>query len=186
VPDLDRDVDPIVMRCLSKDPAERFEDGTALAAVLKARHAGAAHPVTVHDDDQPDAAPSPVRRAVIAMLTAAVVVGLLGLGLWAVLHEPRRALPGAGAAEQPEQDRGRDRGSSTASTLPSSEEAVLSSDSSPDPEATRSPTPGEERTRDRSSAEEAGAPAEDQDDATPTPEPTLDSTPEPTPSETAG
>jgi serine/threonine protein kinase len=185
VADLDREVDEIVMRCLAKDPAERFEDGAALATALNTRDPGTAHPVTVHDDEHLDVAPSRVRRTVIAALTAAIVVGLLGLGLWAVLQEPRRALPAAGASEQPEQARGGAQGSSSAPATPSEEEAVLSSDSSPDPAATRSPTPREERTRDRAPAE-GGAPAEDQDDARPSPEPSRESTPEPTPSETAG
>jgi eukaryotic-like serine/threonine-protein kinase len=186
VPDLDRDVDEIVLRCLAKDPAERFEDGTALATALTTREPGTAPPVTVPDDGHLDVSPSRVRRTVVAALTAAVVVGLLGLGLWAVLQEPRRALLGADASEQQEQDRGDTQGSSTAPATPSEEEAVLSSDSSPEPAATQSPTPREERTRDRAPAEGAGAPAEDQDDATPSPEPSQESTPEPTPSETAG
>jgi serine/threonine protein kinase len=185
VPDLDHEVDAIVLSCLAKDPAERFEDGTALAAALNARDSGTAHPVTVHDDEHPHAAPSRVRRTAVAALTAAVVVGLLGLGLWAVLQEPRRALPGAEASEQSRQARGR-QGPSTAPTIPSSDEAVLSSDSSPDPAATQSPAPREERTRDRAPGEGAGAPDDDQDDATPSPEPSPESTPEPTPSETAG
>jgi serine/threonine protein kinase len=184
VADLDRKVDEIVMRCLAKDPTERFEDGTALATALNTRDPGTAHPVTVHDDEHLDVAPSRVHRTVVAALTAAIVVGLLGLGLWAVLQEPRRALPGA--TELPEQGRRGAQGSSTAPAIPSSEEAELSSDSSPDPAATQSPTPKEQRTGDQAPAEGAGAAAEDQDDATPSPEPSQESTPEPTPSETAG
>jgi cytoskeletal protein RodZ len=173
------------LRCLAKDPAERFEDGSALATALNTREPGTAPPVTVHDDGHHDVAPSRVRRTVVAALTAAVVVGLLGLGLWAVLQEPRRALPGADATEQREQDRG-DQGSSTPTATPSEEEAVLSSDSSPEPAATQSPAPREEHTRDRAPAEGAEASAEDRDDGTPSPEPSQESTPEPTPSETAG
>jgi eukaryotic-like serine/threonine-protein kinase len=186
VPDLDREVDEIVLRCLAKDPADRFEDGTALAAALNAREPGTAPPVTVHDNEHHDVTSSRVRRTVVAALTAAVVVGLLGLGLWAVLQEPRRALPGAGATERPGQERGRVQGTSTSPAVPSSEEAVLSSDSSPDPAATESPAPRDERTRDRAPAEGAEAAAEDLDNATPSPEPSPESTPEPTPSETAG
>jgi eukaryotic-like serine/threonine-protein kinase len=182
VPDLDREVDEIVLRCLGKDPAERFEDGTALATALNAREPGTAHTVTAHGDEHLDVAPSRVRRAVVATLMAAVVVGLLVLGLWAVLQEPRRALPSAGATEQTEQGGGA-QGSSTPTALPSSEEAVLSSDSSPEPAATQSPAP-REGTRDRAPSE--GAAAGDQDNATPSPEPSPESTPEPSPSETAG
>jgi hypothetical protein len=138
----------------------------------------------VHDDGHLDVAPSRVRRAVIATLTAAVVLGLVGLGLWAVSQEPRRALPGAGSTEQPGQDRAR-QGSSTSPATPSSEEAVLSSDSSPDPATTQSPAPTKERGRDRAPAEGAGEAVED-NNATPSPAPSLESTPEPTPSETAG
>ena len=185
VPDLDRDVDKIVMRCLAKDPADRFEDGTALAAALHTGDAGAAHLVTVQDDEHLDGAPSHVRRTVVATLTAAVVVGLLGLGAWAVLQEPRRALPGADSTEDAESDRGRARDSSTSPADESSDEAVLSSDSSPEPAATRSPTRRQERTRDRVPAERGEAPAEDED-ATPSPEPSPEPTPEPTPSESAG
>jgi eukaryotic-like serine/threonine-protein kinase len=184
VPDLDREVDEIVLRCLAKDPAERYEDGAALATALNTREPGTAHPVTVHDDEHLDVAPSRVRRILVATLTAAVVVGLLGLGLWAVSQEPRRALPGA--TEQPEKAREDARGSPTAPAVTSPEEAVLSSDSSPDPEATQSPAPRQEGTRDRAPAEGAGTVAEDQIDATPTPEPSPESTPEPTPSETPG
>jgi serine/threonine-protein kinase len=183
VPDLDREVDEIVLRCLAKDPAERFEDGTALATALNTREPGTALPVTVHDDEPLEVAPSRVRRAVVATLMAAVVVGLLALGAWAVLQEPRRALPGA--TEQSERPRGGAPRSSTPTPIPS-EEAVLSSDSSPDPSATQSPAPSQERTRDRAPAEGAGTAAEDELDATPSPEPSPESTPEPTPSETAG
>jgi eukaryotic-like serine/threonine-protein kinase len=191
VPDLDHEVDSIVLRCLAKDPADRFDDGTALAEALNAGDAGSVPPVPMHDDENFAAAPSVLRRTLVATLIAAVLVGLLGLGFWAAFQEPRRDLPGAGAIEQPGQDRSRVGGSATPGDIPSSEQAVFSSDPSPDPAATRSPT-SDESKRDRGSAPAEGAvpPAEDGGGAAPSPEPspepTPELTPEATPSEAAG
>jgi serine/threonine protein kinase len=186
VPDLDHEVDSIVLRCLAKDPADRFDDGTALAEALNARDAGSMHPVPMHDDEYFADAPSRVRRTVVAVLTATLLVGVLGLGVWAASQEPRRDLPGAATTEQPGRDRSRVGGSATPSAIPSSEQAVFSSDPSPDPGATRSPAPEEsERDRDSARLEGAESPADD-GGASPSPEPTPESTPEASPSEAAG
>jgi eukaryotic-like serine/threonine-protein kinase len=184
VPDLDYGVDSIVLRCLAKEPSDRFDDGEELAAALNARDAGGVHPVLMHDDeDHLGDVPSGARRALVAMMTAALLVGLLGLAVWAAFSEPRRDLPGAGAGEQRGQDRSRVEGSATPAATPSSEQAVLSSDRSPNPAATQSPSSSDARRGDRGTApaEEAGAPADGNSAPTPSPEPSPEPTQEPTP-----
>jgi serine/threonine protein kinase len=186
VPDLDQGVDSIVLRCLAKEPADRFDDGAALAAALHSRDARSGHPAPMDDDEEYLAAPSGARRALVAMLTAALLVGLLGLVVWAAFSEPRRDLPGAGTSEQPGQDRSR---SATPAAAPSSEQAVFSSDHSPDPAATQSPASSKTRGGDRGTAAgDAGAPAQGGAPAPspePSPEPTQEPTPEATPTEAA-
>jgi serine/threonine protein kinase len=186
VPDLDYGVDSIVLRCLAKEPSDRFDDGAALAAALNARDAGVVHPVPMHDDeDHFGDAPSGARRALVAMATAALLVGLLGLTVWAAFSEPRRDLPGAGAGEQPGRDRSRGGGPATPAATPSSEQAVFSSES-PSPAATESPSSSDGRERDPgTSAGDTGAPADGNSAPTPTPspEPTQEATPEATPTD---
>jgi eukaryotic-like serine/threonine-protein kinase len=100
VPELDEDVDSIVLRCLDKDPARRFDDGRTLAAALSARDAGSPDPIPLHDEeDYFPRSPSLARRAFVALVTAALVIGLLGLGGWAAFREPRRDLPGTRTSE---------------------------------------------------------------------------------------
>jgi serine/threonine-protein kinase len=183
VPDLDYGVDSIVLRCLAKEPFDRFDDGAALAAALSARDAGVVHPVPMHDDEDGDA-PSNARRALVAMVTAALLVGLLGLAVWAAFSEPRRDLPGAGTGEQPGRDRSRVGGSATPAATPSSEQAVFSSES-PSPATTQSPSPNDGGERDPgTSAEDTGAPADGNSAPTPSAEPSSEPDQEPTPEAT--
>lgn len=81
VPDLDPALETLVLRCLSKDPEGRYPDGAALAVALEdPLEAQALFPL---HDDWDDEVPRTGRRVLAGLVMAALLVGLLGAGVWA-------------------------------------------------------------------------------------------------------
>ena len=139
VPDLDRALDDLVMRCLAKDPQLRFADGSALAAALDdPPEAPALFPLPNDlDEDFEDAAPAG-RRVLVGIGITAVVLGLLGAGVWAASGDPSSDRPRSydqetfnrGRGEEPKRKR---PSPSPSETFDDSETTVVSDQSSPSP-----------------------------------------------------
>ena len=176
IADLDPELDVVVMRCLAKNPNDRFADGAHLAGALKdpttAAAAAYSTAAMTGDDDSPwmvTEGPGALRRF---LTVVAVVVCLLALASVAVWSSGRDDPPGPLSRDLETEDAGeptsrgerkKDRGNKE------EEEAQVSSF---DP--TPAPSP---------SATEAAA-TRDKPDREPDPEPTQEPEPEPEPEPT--
>lgn len=198
VPDLDPAIEGLVMRCLSKDPAHRFLDGSALAAALEdPRDAPALFPFPEDLDDDLEDEPSAVRRILTGIAITAVTLGLLAAGVWAAAGGPTEERPQS--YDQETVDRGANDdggGPKRAKPLPaetdSSNDAVVSDQASPSPTPeTREGNGKRAGDGDRGGSGGGGGPTAPS--PTPQPEPTqepspastAEPTPEPSPEPTA-
>jgi formylglycine-generating enzyme required for sulfatase activity/dienelactone hydrolase len=77
-PDIPADVEPIVMRALAKDPAQRYESAAAMRADLATAHARLTRP--------PDAA---WRRPVVFVPVALLLIAAAGFGAWQMVQARR-------------------------------------------------------------------------------------------------
>ncbi len=94
-PDLPRRLDPIVSRCLAKNPDERFRTAGELNAALAGLRDDLSSP-----SGAPRTAPSPSARRLIWSLIAAVIL-VSGLLLWWQGRSPSRTLPEPGPPTAP-------------------------------------------------------------------------------------
>jgi serine/threonine-protein kinase len=139
VPDLDPELVALVMRCLRKQPGERFDDGNDLAAALErfARHSTVtvgATALIAHDEDIVEGAPDQPNRAGWMLASAAVVAVLVVIGVALALNRPteeagaRQPVP---SASKTESDKPRKRKPSpTVTTTTTTEAGVPSPDAS--------------------------------------------------------
>jgi serine/threonine-protein kinase len=142
VADLDPGLEELVLRCLAKDPEERFADGSALAAALDdPGEAPLLFPLPHQlDDDLEEFAPVG-RRILTGIGITGLVVGLLAAGVWAAARQRVEERPRSYDQETVDrggQDARRERPTPSA-TYDASDTTVVSD------EATPSPSPSDER-----------------------------------------
>ena len=196
VPDLAPALDDLVMRCLAKDPEDRFADGSALAAALEdPREAPALFPLQSDLNGGFEEDPPTGRRVLTGIAITAVVLGLLAVGVWAAAGDPSPDRPQS--YDQETFDRKRDEGPSRKRPSPSptdtfdgSTTSAVSDQASPSPTATQ---PAKDRPRDddrgdggTSTGGGGGGPAPSPEpEPVPTEEPSPQPTEEPSPVPTA-
>ena len=188
IEDLEPALDELVMRCLAKDPEERFADGSALAAALDdPREAPALFPLPGDLDGDFDHDPPAGRRVLAGIAITAVVLGVLAAGVWAAAGDRPPDRPQSYDQEtfdrrKDEQPRPKRPIPSPTDTFDSSDASVVSEQASPSP----SPTQAESRDRARDdhragggggSNGGGGGPAPSPE---PEPEPTQEPSPQPT------
>ena len=155
-------VDAIALRCLAKEPSERFASGAELAGALE-------QALDVGSTSRPSAAAAGVHtsRRPLAFVAVAVLV-LVALGAWG-MGQDRAGSPAQAASELPKVEVTNRR---TPSPTPSPSETQPAADSPPTPSPSESPrpeSPGEEQP-----------PNEPPDEPSPEPDPSAEPTPEPT------
>ncbi len=189
---IDPHLEALVMRCLAKDPEERFGDGTELAIALEdPAEAPALFPVgfgepATFDDQRPGG-----RRVLTGLLIAGALVGLLAVGVWAS-GDGDEVRPRSFDSETVDRREAKPEDKKAPSpTVPTVTEQN-------DVASSPTPTPSPTKTRDASdqgSARGSGAGSGGSDPqpqpvpsskptVEPTPEPTAEPTPEPTPEPT--
>ena len=181
IPDLDPDLEAIVMRCLQKDPDERFEDGRALGAALEAPAAAAAFlPPTAGELEDYDEEPR--SRSVLAtLLIVGSILALLTAGVWAASREPDP--PREVSQDLETENRGAVTGRRKASPSPSSTQdattTTVSTSTSPSPGP--SPTKADqEEEREPVQRPRPGSGGGGGGYVEPSPEPTTEPSPQPT------
>jgi serine/threonine protein kinase len=183
-PDLSPAVDAIVLRCLAKDPAERYANGDELADALENYDEGAPVIAAGPDlTDEDDFEPTDNSRRVLVGTT--LILLLLGLATAGVLaanrsEAPQDAEPFAFATAAPGKPK------NTGSPSPSASPTTLNSA----PVAASSPTPSPSPTEEEKKKKDGGTTDEDpeptpESEPTPTPEPTPEPTTEPSPAPSA-
>ena len=173
-------IDELVLRCLAKDPSERYADGYELAAALRAGEAGA--PIAPASEEPLDESRSP--RLLVASVASALALGLGGFLI---------ASPSSPIAPSAEADTGSslpidpERGATpTESATPYEIDAATVSSTDPTPSPSSTSGPGERKNvRSGVTSDDAGDPATEDE---PEPDETVPSEeepePEPTPEET--
>jgi serine/threonine-protein kinase len=174
VPDLDPELERLVMKALAKEPSDRFEDGAQLAAALASIDEG----VSFADDDAADAPVPAWRRPGLIGAAALSLVALLAAGVLALggFEDP------TASAEAETQDTEAPRKRAKPKPTASAPVAVQTSPT-PSPTATdaRKKRAGDGSTS-GSGDSETEEPVEEPVEPEPTSEPTP--TPEPEPTET--
>ena len=179
VPDLDPDLEAIVLRCLDKDPDQRFEDGRALGAALEEPASAAAFlpPEVVDEDDYLDYEPASAGRRVVALVLAALVISLLAAAVVAGGRDdggPSEMSQDLETENQGKRNRRRPSPSPTAAAT------TVSGSTAPAP----SPSPTKEKNEENEEIDEpktrSGGDTSGGDDTDPTPAPTTEPSPEPT------
>jgi serine/threonine-protein kinase len=189
--DVDAVLDALVLRCMAKDPAERFDDGNALAAEIESVLAGGPAivppPAPLAEPDTGEILFESDRKS--GLFVAVLIAALLVAGAAAALIGGRADTPPATASvpeSSPSADRdGRKRPSPRASvdSAPVAEVATSPSAAVAPEEEPPEPAEGEEPERVHS----GGSSSQPEEEPTPepvdepTPEPTEEPTPEPTP-----
>ena len=190
-PDLSPAVDAVLLRCLAKDPEERFADGNALAEVLENFDHSAVIPaggyVDLVDDDDEYTLSSHGRRVLVGTTLILLLFGLAAAGVVA----SNRSEPSSGgepfAFESSTPTKPRKTSPSPSPTISSS-----TIDSAPVAANSPSPTPTPEKPkREKPREPEVEEPVSSptpEPDPTPTEQPTEEPTqePSPEPSQTAG
>ncbi|MDQ3964179.1 MAG: protein kinase [Actinomycetota bacterium] len=177
VPDIGNEVDAIVLRCLAKDPEERFSDGNELAVALEHPERVAAAAPLLEEDFIPAQAWW-ARRGVL--VGATLVIGLAALGV-SVLA--RGDAPNAMADDELDDVGGLDVGRRSKSPSTRGTRSVEKPTPTPSPskKQDKTATPRRERQQDEESSPRRTADPEPTPSATDeaTPEPTSDSSPAP-------
>jgi len=171
-PDLDAAVDAIVLKCLAKDPGERFTDGNELAEILSR---GPAAITVLEETATPIAAATgwTRRRSLAVAALALLLLGGVAVGVIARNHD----VPPASADEgyEPMEDVGGLR----IQRSPSASDDTADRDASPSPSP--SDTPSGMRSRSPKPQKASGG---DKEESEPSPEPTPTEEEEPSPEPT--
>ena len=168
VPELDAGTDAVVMKCLAKDPEERFANGTELADVLSS---GTGPLALLEDMVQPAAAATgwTRRRTLIAWSLALVLLAGLAVG---VVGRGDDQPPVADEGYEPMDEVGGLRIKKTRSPSP---EAAVDEQGSPSPTPTKSHVEPSETPAPKETAK-----THERREPSPDPTPTEEPTPEPT------
>ena len=189
IADLDPALEELVMRCLAKDPEERFADGSALAAALDdPREAPALFPLPGDLDEDFDHDAPAGRRVLTGIAITAAVLGVLAAGVWAAAGDPSSDRPQSYDQEtfdrrKEEDPRPKRPSPSPTDTFDSSDASVVSEQASPSPSPSRAESKDGSRDDDRGggggggSNGGGGGPAPSPE---PEPEPTEEPSPQPT------
>ena len=178
VPDLDPDIDAIVMACLAKDPAARFPNGSELAEALEGR-AVIPVPAAVSPAETTGelyAEPPIERNSKRALVGGLLVVAFLVALAFGVMALARRTEPVARA----------DNGKATTSeprrtATPSSPEGDVDGVVAvPEPTSSPAPSPTESEEPEEAAADARSEGGGDDTQSEPEPEPTTEPTTEPT------
>jgi eukaryotic-like serine/threonine-protein kinase len=115
---LDPSLEHLILRCLAKDPADRFADGSELAAALGDPRVEPAAMTTVVPSGavETDESPTPWSRFARATAVAALILGLLAAGVWAMVRDPGPERVPSVDQERVERDPGRERRSPSPET----------------------------------------------------------------------
>ena len=174
VPDIDPALEDLVLRCLAKDPEQRFPEGTALAVALDDPYEAAALFPTGYEYEEIEE-PTFGQRILSGAMIVFLVLALLAAGVWAAVRPEPDERPQSYDQETidrgGEPDRKRPRPTPTATTEYTDSAAVPAGASSPAP----GPSPKQEtREPERDGGGGGGGSYE------PEPEPTTEPSPEPT------
>lgn len=185
-PDLSPGVNAIVLRCLAKDPGERFEDGAALATALEAFDGSlpAAAPVALDvTTGHAAAAPANSRRVLVGTTMILLLLGLAAAGVLAA----NRSKPASGGEPFTfESSSPADNSDEDASPSPSP--SLTSPSTAPVAASSPSPTPSAAQRKKKQkdgNKNQTGEPKPDpspEPDPTPAESPTTDPEPSPEPS----
>ena len=179
LPDLDPDLEAIVMRCLQKDPDERFEDGRALGAALEEPASAAAFlPPTAGELEDYDEAPRG-RRVLATLLIVGSILGLLTAAVLAASREPE--LPREISHDLETENQGTVTKRRKASPSPSATQDGTATTVATSPSPSPSPTePEEDEEQEPVQRPRSGGGGGGGGYVEPSPEPTAEPSPQPT------
>lgn len=184
VPDLDPALEALILRCLAKDPEDRYPDGAALAVALEDPvEALAIFPVGLDEDDEVGGG----RKVLAAVLMTLLLLALLAAGVWAA---GRNSAQRQQSYDQETVDRGakpgesRDRAKASPAQAEPAEYTGSSSGGGPAPSPSPSPTI-QEKENERPSSGGGDPGGGTSSDEKPETEPSPEASPEPTPEPTA-
>ncbi len=184
---LDPGIDAVVLRCLAKDPEERFPDGDALAKVLGAARLGgplvlaaaAEHSYADPDDEEPVRQP----RLLAGSLVTLLLLSLLSVSyFWQKARADRDGKPEVSVEEQGKDEAGGDNDKNKKKADDRSPEEGITAEAEPAvvSSPTPSPSPSDQEQERKSDREpQGGSEAPEQEDE-PAPQPTEQPDPEPT------
>ena len=178
-PDLSPTVDAIVLRCLAKDPAERYANGDELADALENYDESApVFAAAVDLDDEEDFELSDGNRRVLVGTT--LILLLLGLATAGVLAANRSPAPTDAepfSFETNAPGKPKNTGSPTPSSSPTSVSSAPVAATSPSP----TPSPKAKKTEKDSGNKDSDPAPTPEPEPTPTPEPSPEPSAEPSP-----
>ena len=156
VEDVDPALDALVLRCLEKDPADRFQDGNELAGAIDSVMSGDADhttfmPTTLHDDedDELDHLRTPTgRRVLLGSALALLLAIVIGVALVAASGSPDESAEADPSVESP--DASREPNKRKASASPTASTATTTTGTTP------SAAPEEDGVEDGSGSTDTG------------------------------
>ena len=183
LPDIDPALEELVLRCLAKDPADRYPDGNALAVALEdPLEARAIFPIVVDAEDDDEVAPR--HRVLAGAFITLLILGLLGAVVWAGVRDsgPRERSYDQETVDEGAAERRAKRREAPAD--PTTEPASLTgstSSTTPSPSPTETGGQRKEGRDSGGSGSSGGGSSAEPDDPEPEPEPSPEPTAEPSP-----
>lgn len=184
-PSLSGEIDALVLRCLSKDPCDRFADGNALARAIDGLAAETMMgPAFAPMEEDLEAFVEDAPRRKVGLVPVLVVIGLLGLASVGVLASVGEDPP-AEASTAPEAQssvKGK-KARKDPSPSPSAASVTASQSPSPTPDAKAGDSKEEPLPVDEAPAKDKPKDPEPEPTPTPEPEPTAEPSAAPSPAE---